>query len=78
MDIFVGLAGIMRQEDQQGQPAMELLSMALDHPASTQNTRLAAQQLAELTSAATGELLKRASAPGQNLDWQVTASQLTG
>jgi predicted ATPase/class 3 adenylate cyclase/Flp pilus assembly protein TadD len=78
LDVFVGFAGIMRREDNQAQQAIELLSIAVEHAASTHATRLAAQkQLAKLASAANAEPLRRSSAPGQRLDWQIAASQLT-
>ena len=79
MDIFVGSAKILAQEDQADQRAIDLLSLAHTHPASTHATKLIAQrQLDKLTSESTREALRRPRASEQHMDWQKTARQLVG
>jgi predicted ATPase/pimeloyl-ACP methyl ester carboxylesterase len=77
LDVFVGVAPLLAREDET-QRAVELLSLARHHPASTHETKEKARhRLTELSGDDLhADLASRAVAQGLLLDWRGQASRL--
>jgi predicted ATPase len=76
LDIFTGVAPLLAQTGE-SQAAVELLSLAANHPAGTHETTEKAQNsLAELTITLPSNLARAANVPDRLPDWQIIAKQL--